>query len=192
MCGPACLPLLCLLAASLRLSPDELRGEGAKAKLCCAIAHDSVDSVRNFLLPPQPGTGLMLALVRGGTLHAAGRQLAALAGSREAVAATAAASAMAAAGATSPFKYVATLLNLVYDLISTACRVCLALPAPEALQLWEELLAALAGSEALEHAGRALLLLLLPPYADGANPAAELLEEAAFAANAAHVRAVYL
>ncbi|KXZ50026.1 hypothetical protein GPECTOR_18g179 [Gonium pectorale] len=60
--------------------------------------------------------------------------------------------------------------------------------APEALQLREELVAALEGSQVLEHAGRALLLLLhakdSPVHSDS--------KAAAFAANAAHFRVVQL
>ncbi|KXZ50025.1 hypothetical protein GPECTOR_18g178 [Gonium pectorale] len=62
--------------------------------------------------------------------------------------------------------------------------------APEALQLREELVAALDGSQVLEHAGRALLLLLL--RAKDAPSDVDMLKGAAFAANAAHLRVVYL
>ncbi|KXZ45628.1 hypothetical protein GPECTOR_52g3 [Gonium pectorale] len=57
-------------------------------------------------------------------------------------------------------------------------------PAPQTLQLREALVAALEGSQVLEHAGRALLLLRL--HTKDAQLESMLLDQAAFAANAAY------
>ncbi|KXZ50028.1 hypothetical protein GPECTOR_18g180 [Gonium pectorale] len=194
LCGPACLPFMGLLAASLRLSPHELTGEGLRRELCCNIAYTSVSSVICLLLPTDPSAGylprFLLALLRGDTLHAAGRQLAALAGSPEAAADTAAAAAaeQGVLPVVSAIKYGANVLELVYRLTTAASKACLASQAPEALQLREELVAALEGSQVLEHAGRALLLLpLRVPHVP-----ADSLGEAACAANDAYLRVVHL
>ncbi|KXZ49063.1 hypothetical protein GPECTOR_23g148 [Gonium pectorale] len=180
--GPACLPLLCLLAASLRLSPHELSGEGVRPQLCCEIAFKAALSVTYLLMPQGLKTGLLLALLRGDTLQAAGRQLAALAGSPEAAEAITTAAEGQGELPPSAVGYAAVLLELVYTLISKAC---LASQAPEAFELRDELAAALEGSQALEHAGRALLLLRA--HWKGARLASGLLETAAFCANSAQI-----
>ncbi|KXZ45617.1 hypothetical protein GPECTOR_52g2 [Gonium pectorale] len=184
VCGPACLPLLGLLAASLRLSPHELAGEGARHQLYREIACGSMGSAIYVVAPADPRSGylprFLLALLRGDTLHAAGRQLVLLAGSPEAAAATATAE---QTGSSSPLAYAADLLYLVYTLIQAACVAC---QAPQTLQLREALVAALEGSQVLEHAGRALLLLRL--HRKDAQLNSRLLDKVAFAANAAHTR----
>ncbi|KXZ48228.1 hypothetical protein GPECTOR_29g132 [Gonium pectorale] len=151
LCGPACLPLLGLLAASLRLSLHELAGEGVRQHLYRGIAHKVVMGVTCLLVPANASSSFLCALLRGHTLHAAGRQLAALAGSPEAAAATATAAAAAEdQGEPAPINtanYATALLNLVYILVAAACKVCLTVPAPEAQQLQEELVAALEGSQ---------------------------------------------
>ncbi|KXZ45650.1 hypothetical protein GPECTOR_52g5 [Gonium pectorale] len=188
--GPACLPLLGLLAAALRLSPLELRGKGLRQELCREIAYRSATRVAYLVLREHPSPGVLLALLRGDTLHAAGRQLADLAGSPEAVAdvAEAATVAVAAAGQSgsapcTTAEYAAILLNLVYLLIQQSSKACMVSVAPEALQLREALVAALEGSQVLEHAGRALLLLRL--HMKGTLDCT-LLRGAAFSANTAH------
>ncbi|KXZ51595.1 hypothetical protein GPECTOR_12g559 [Gonium pectorale] len=120
-------------------------------------------------------------------MHAAGRQLAALAGSPEAAAATAG---QGGSELAAPADYAVALLELVYVIISTAARTCLGSHAPVALQLQEELAAALEGSQVLEHAGRALLLLLL--HAKGAQLVDANLEYVALTANSSHLLVAYL
>ncbi|KXZ44607.1 hypothetical protein GPECTOR_64g101 [Gonium pectorale] len=82
VCGPAQGPLLRLLAATLRLRPRELVGQGARQELLQEIAALGVFAIASALRPPKTIAGrrlacsFLLALLRSKALHAASRQLA--------------------------------------------------------------------------------------------------------------------
>ncbi|KXZ45140.1 hypothetical protein GPECTOR_58g589 [Gonium pectorale] len=190
--------LLGLLALTLRLQPHELRGEGVKHELCCEIAKYTVTI---FIQLPATTCGpghrarkSPLALIRGQTLHAAGRQLAALVETlhpSDPVAADAAGTGAAAAAAElavlpkRTVEYAGVLLELVYSTVRKARRLANTMEGPAAQQLCEDLAAALEGSQVMEHAGRALLLLFL--HLKGLQPpASQLLKTAAIEASQAH------
>ncbi|KXZ56585.1 hypothetical protein GPECTOR_1g526 [Gonium pectorale] len=159
-----------------------------------------------------PGRSLRLPLLRSDALHAAGRQLAELVEPLEARAAEAAAGAvdtvdtvvlgsaaavLAGQGsvgrptvaeghstlAEPAAAYAGTLLSLVYMIIIAASDIDMVSGATEALEVRKELVAALEGSQVLEHAGRALMLLRL--HVRGTR-LARLLVQGTFEASRAH------
>ncbi|KXZ47454.1 hypothetical protein GPECTOR_35g892 [Gonium pectorale] len=176
-------------------TPHELSGEGVKQELRCGIATSAASIFTNLrAVSNDPGgwpCSFPLAFIRGQTLHAAGRQLAALVEEHlqptvalaEADAGGKGMGAAAAAARAAPprptVKYTAALLRLVYGTVESAAT----LDEPQALQLREELAAALEGSQVLEHAGRALLLL----FRLGMHEPRDGLESAAAKASLAYV-----
>ncbi|KXZ49999.1 hypothetical protein GPECTOR_18g154 [Gonium pectorale] len=161
-----------------------------------------------------PGRSLRLPLLRSGALHAAARQLAELVGPLEAEAAVAGAedapaavgsvdTATAGAGSaaavapgqsqvarpgwhltlTEPAAACAgALFTLIYVTIVLSCDLNPAFRTPQALR--EALVAALEGSQVLEHAGRALLLLRL--RVKEGTPLLRVVDEGTYQANWAH------
>ncbi|KXZ49582.1 hypothetical protein GPECTOR_20g438 [Gonium pectorale] len=161
--------------------------------------------------PDHPGRGLRLPLLRSDALHAAARQLAELVEPLEARAAAAVAGTAGTppAGAGSPAPvvagqgamgrktaveecptltepaaaYAAAVLSLVYRIVIVASDFDFEFKAPGGVQLLEALAAALEGSQVLEHAGRALLLLRMHVRATRLS---NQLDQAALWANTTH------
>ncbi|KXZ47497.1 hypothetical protein GPECTOR_35g935 [Gonium pectorale] len=105
---------------------------------------------------------MLLVLFRSQALHAAGRQLAALTESLDETE-VARAWLEARGGPTtpsSPAAYTLDVLAFASLPIQLACQICHDSDLREPPELCEELVAALEGSQVLEHAGRALVLLL--------------------------------
>ncbi|KXZ41075.1 hypothetical protein GPECTOR_842g80 [Gonium pectorale] len=162
---------------------------------CLALV---AENLRIRAAPMGPLRRFLLALLRSGAFHAAARRLAALAalfdGALEEAGPAAAGDALAAEAAPSAPVHTATALQdltdgapdaaTVHSAVSHIAGVHCVVQAvyhcaapkppsawqPEARQLCEELMAALEGSQVLEHAAR-LLLLLLPRAGAGAEEA---------------------